>query len=114
MPDISIPQKQKGGIDTYLRQIQTSIHLSHGLYKQSALSDFPSASDIWILLTLVAPFIAVAICSLLLSVCIRNDTACSCTLICVNFWIYLRVRTRSLARILQAFYSTIPLYQPSL
>lgn len=54
-------------------------------------------------LTLVAPFMAVAICSLLRSVCIRSDTACSCTRICVNFCMYLRVRTRSLARILQAF-----------
>lgn len=64
-----------------------------------------------LLRTLVAPFMAVAICSLLLSVCIRNDTACSCTLICVNFWIYLRVRTRSLASILQAFYNNVSLYQ---
>lgn len=53
--------------------------------------------------TLVAPFIAEAICSLLLNVCIRRDTACSWTRICVNFCMYRRVRTRSFARILQAF-----------
>ena len=55
-------------------------------------------------LTLVAPFIADAICSLLRNVCIRKDTAWSWTRICVNFWTYRRVRTRSLARILHALY----------
>jgi hypothetical protein len=60
------------------------------------------------LLTLVAPFIAEAICSLLRNVCIRSETAWSCTLICVNFCTYRRVRTRSFARILHAFYPPTP------
>lgn len=64
--------------------------------------------------TLVAPFIAVAICSFERSVCIRSDTACSCTRICVNFCMYLRVRTRSLARILHAFCSvSLTLFRPT-